>query len=264
MLAKILAHKKEEVAAQKTSLPLTRLLPDLAAAPPPRPFGSVLRSPGRLSLIGEIKPASPSHGTLSVDVDPGKIARLYEEAGAAAVSVLTDAAFFGASPGNLVLARQHCNLPLLHKEFIIDPYQLYLSRTWGADAVLLIVAALPEGMLAGLMAEAAALGLACLVEVHTEGELERALGAGASLVAINNRNLFTMEVDLETTFRLLPQIDLDRVTLVSASGIAGRRQMERLGANGVHAVLVGTALMRSPDPRRALAELLGDNYHGKS
>lgn len=255
MLARILAHKKEELEAQKISLPPARIKAELAKVPPPRPFGKAIRVSNQLSVIGEIKPASPSHGRLAENVDPGILARLYEEAGVSAVSVLTDAAFFGATPENLVAARRHTNLPLLHKEFIIDPYQLYLSRSLGADAVLLIVAALTDGMLGRLMAGAADLGLECLVEVHTKEELTRALAAGAGLIAVNNRNLWTMEIDFETTFHLLPFIDLDAVTLVSASGISTHGQLERLAARGVQGALIGSALMA--DPVSALAELLG-------
>ncbi len=261
MLEKILAHKKEEVAAQKARRPPAALAG--AAEEPRRQFAGALRQPDRLSVIAEIKPASPGRGRLKADIDPGGIARVYAEAGAAAVSVLTDTAFFQGSPENLVQARKHTTVPILHKEFVIDPYQLYLSRLWGADAVLLIVAACPGGLLAELLAEAAALGLECLVEVHTPGELDRALGAGADLLAINNRDLFTMEVDFETTFRLLPRIDLDRVTLVSASAIGSPVQIRRLAAHGVHAALVGTALMAGREPGRVLAELLGECRYGQ-
>jgi len=261
MLARILARKKEEVAGRKAQFAPADLVRQAAASPPTRPFGQAVRRPHRLSLIAEIKPASPVLGPLAVGVDAGVLARSYTQAGADAVSVLTDAAFFGASPENLRLARRHTECPLLHKEFIIDPYQLYLSRLWGADAVLLIVAALSDGLLSALLAEAASLGLSCLVEVHTERELERALAAGADLLAVNNRDLFTMEVDFETTFRLLPLIDLARVTLVSASGIGTTAQVRRLAASGVHAVLAGTALMA--EPVRAVAELLGGAGYGQ-
>jgi len=257
MLTRILTHKREEIERLKRELPLGRLADECRLLSTPRPLAPALRSSGRVALIAEIKPASPAGGVLAPAADAGALARVYEAAGAAAVSVLTDAVFFGAGPENLVRARRCTGLPLLHKEFVIDPFQLYLSRRWGADAVLLIVAALADGLLEELMGRAAALGLSCLVEVHTPAELEIALAAGADLIAVNNRNLFTMEVDPETTFRLLPRIDRERVTVVSASGITTRSQMERLAAHGVHAALVGTALMRHPDPARAIRELEG-------
>ena len=204
-------------------------------------------------MIAEVKKASPSKGLIRADFDPEAIARSYESAGASAISVLTDEKFFQGSLDYLKLVKRTVSLPVLRKDFIIDAYQVFEARTAGADAILLIVAALPHDSLTALMNCASELGMDQLVEVHDESELETALEVGAPLIGINNRNLRTFEVTLDTTARLLPMIP--RAKTVSESGIFTRRDMVSLGAMGVDAVLIGEALMRQDDIQAKLAEL---------
>ena len=260
VLARILDHKREEVAAGVRAAPLADMRRRAADAPPARGFGAALEArvgAGRAAVVAELKRASPSRGVMREDFDPARIAPGYERAGAAALSVLTDREFFQGSPAHLRAARAATALPVLRKDFLIDPWQLYESRAMGADCVLLIVAALDDRRLHALAEGAAALGLDVLVEVHDERELERALRLPARLIGINNRDLRTFTTTIETTKRLLAQVPADRL-VVTESGIATREDVADLRAHGVHAFLVGEAFMRAPDPGERLAALFAE------
>jgi indole-3-glycerol phosphate synthase len=225
--------------------------------PAPRDFVGALRErldAGRAAVIAEIKKASPSRGVLREHFHPAEIAAAYERHGAACLSVLTDRAFFQGSPAYLQQARDACELPVLRKDFMIDPYQVDESRVWGADAILLIAACLDDAAMADLEAQALALGMAVLVEVHDGAELERALRLKTPLLGINNRNLHSFDVSIETTLGLLSQVPADRL-LITESGILARADVQRLRDAGVHAFLVGEAFMRASDPGAALGEL---------
>ncbi|MDD3718499.1 MAG: indole-3-glycerol phosphate synthase TrpC [Actinomycetota bacterium] len=212
-----------------------------------------------IRIIAEIKRASPSRGPIRPDLSVEKLAESYQRGGACAVSVLTEPEFFKGSLEDLERARAATSLPLLRKDFILDPYQLLEARAYGASAALLIAALLPGDGLAALLAEAETLGLESLVEVRGEAELEAALAAGAGVIGINNRDLRTLEVELETTARLAPLVPPDR-TLVSESGYGGRAQLAGLAALGVDAVLVGEALVREEDPASALRKMAGGGH----
>jgi len=226
----------------------------------PRFCGRLARQAGQgqAAVIAEIKKASPSKGVLRQDFMPADIAQSYAQGNgpvsAACLSVLTDRQFFQGQPDYLKQARASCSLPVLRKDFMVDPYQIYESRAMGADAVLLIAACLSDSQMAEFETIALGLGMAVLVEVHDGAELERALRLKTPLVGINNRNLRTFEVSLDTTLSLLPQLPPERL-LVTESGILGREDVARMRAAGVHAFLVGEAFMRAPDPGLALAEL---------
>lgn len=215
-----------------------------------------LKTSGGLGLIAEVKAASPSKGILRHDMNPSQIALEYQEGGATAISVLTDEKFFHGRLAHLEDVRRAVRLPLLRKDFIIDEYQLVEARTSGADAVLLIAAILDEKKLEALLSSAGRLGLNCLVEVHTEGELKKVLDTPATLVGINNRDLHTFKTDLKTTIRLRPLVPEDR-TVVSESGIKSRGDVRRLEDAGVDAILVGEALVQSEDIERDIRELMG-------
>ncbi|MCG6955123.1 MAG: indole-3-glycerol phosphate synthase TrpC [Gemmatimonadetes bacterium] len=227
-----------------------------AEAPVPRDFEEALRRPDRVALIAECKRRSPGAGDIRPGLDPAALTRSYEDAGAAALSVLTDGEYFGGSTDDLIAVKAATRIPVLRKDFTLDPLQVVEARAVGADAVLLIVRILPDAMLRTLLREVAARGMTALVETHDLGEVRRALAAGARVIGINNRDLSTFKSDLETTSRLLEEIPPD-VTVVSESGIRDRGDVERLGASGVHAVLVGEALLASADPGRAAASLVG-------
>lgn len=260
LLARILEAKREEVAERKRRLPLAELEARVGDWPPPRPFARALEariaSEGR-AVIAEIKRASPSQGRIREDFDPPAHARSYEEGGAAALSVLTDQTFFQGDAGHLEAARAACGLPVLRKDFLIDPWQVYEARLLGADAVLLIAAALSAGELAELAALARELALDVLIEVHEEEELEAALAAGEALIGINHRDLRSFRVDLATSERLVPRVPSGRL-VVAESGIAAAADLRRLEAAGIHAFLIGERLMRAPDPGAALRSLLAD------
>ncbi len=270
MLEQIVAHKREELAGRRRRVPLEEVRARAADAPRPRPFLLALRppqppagarcagDPGRpaVRLIAEVKGASPSAGTIRAAFDPAQIASGYAAAGAAAISVLTDARFFSGGDEHLAAVRQTVDVPVLRKDFVLDPYQVYEARALGADAVLLIVAILPRSAVEDLQGLAAELGMAALVEVHAGPELEQALAARAPLVGINNRNLDTLETSLEVTRRLRPRIP-PGVVVVGESGIEERAHVEEMARLGVDAVLVGTALMRAGDPAARVRELLG-------
>ncbi len=226
------------------------------ALPARRDFAAALRRPG-ISLIAEFKRRSPSKGAINADADPRAVAQMYAEAGASAMSVLTDAPFFGGSLPDLVAARGMCHLPMLRKDFIIDPVQIAESAgPDGPDCVLLIAAVLEVEELRALRELAAACGQAALVEVHDEDDLEKALASGAEILGINNRDLRTFAVSLETTLRLRPRVP-EGVPVVAESGIHTRDDVRRLEEAGVDAMLVGEALMKAPDPGAKVRELLG-------
>lgn len=254
ILEEIIAWKRGEIGRHKHARPVEAVRAGAALAPPPRDFAAALRSPG-VSLIAEVKRASPSKGLLCHDFDAVALARAYEDNGAAAISVLTDQHFFQGHLNHLRAVRQKVRLPVLRKDFILDPYQVYESRLAGADAVLLIVAALSDGDLKALYQLVHELGMVALVEVHNEAELERALQIGPRIVGVNNRDLRTFEVDLETTARLRPLIPTD-VVLVAESGIHTRADVARLAAIGADAMLVGEALVRAPDVGHKVRELV--------
>jgi indole-3-glycerol phosphate synthase len=253
VLDEILAHKRAEVATRRATVPLAAVRAAAAAAAPPRDFARAVTGPP-VRIIAEVKRASPAQGAIRADADPVAVARAYEAAGADAVSVLADARYFHGAPADVAAVRAAVGLPVLYKEFVVDPYQVYEARAVGADAVLLIAGTVPRAVLAALVALAHDLGLAALVEVDGEATLADALAAGARIVGINNRDLRTFAVDLATTARLRPQIPPGRL-VVSESGIATPEDLRRVAAAGVDAVLVGTALMASPDPAATLARL---------
>ena len=259
ILTRILATKREEVAAARTlrSYAATEALARIAGTP--RGFEAALRrkiAAGRPAVIAEIKKASPSKGVLRADFDPQAIASSYERGGAACLSVLTDRPFFQGAAEYLVAARAACGLPALRKEFIIDEYQVAESRALGADAILLIVAALEDDRMQALEACALAYGMDVLVEVHDGEELDRALRLRTPLVGINNRNLRNFSVTLDTTFNLLSRVPKDRL-VITESGIIAQRDVALMRERGVHAFLVGEAFMRAPDPGAALTALFG-------
>jgi len=258
ILQRILAVKWEEIAERQKRLPLRELKRRLSGAPPLRPFAARLkRSEGEpIRLIAELKKASPSKGLFRPDFDPEAFLRVYELSPASALSILTDEPFFQGHLDHLLLARRLTTKPLLRKDFLLTPYQLMEARVYGADAVLLIIAALTLSQLKDLLALSRELGMDALVEVHTEGELETALKAGATLIGINNRDLTTFSVDLNTTLRLCPLIPKGCI-VVSESGIECRSDVRRLEEAGVDAVLVGETLIRSENPVAKVRELLG-------
>jgi len=257
MLNKIIANKKVKLLKRKEMYPPGALKALLPGFSPPLPLLPALRRPGRVAIIAETKKASPSRGILCGNFDPVKLAWEYETAGAAAISVLTEEEFFLGHPSHLASVKRAVKIPVIRKDFIIDPYQVYESRALGADAVLLIVAVLSFGQLKELIELAAELGLSCLVEVHKEPELERAFRAGADIIGINNRDLNTFTTDLNRTFDLLKFIDKQKYTVVSESGIKSHADIMMLKDNGVHAALVGEALVRSVFPGEALKQLDG-------
>jgi indole-3-glycerol phosphate synthase len=254
---KILAAKADELAAARRARPLPELRREAEAMPASRGFAAALAARvarERAAVIAEIKQASPSKGLLRADFDPPAIARSYRAGGATCLSVLTDAPFFKGSLDDLRAVRAAVDLPLLRKDFLLDPYQVVEARAAGADCILLIVAALDDARLADLHAAAADLGLDALVEVHDEAELDRALRVSPRLLGVNNRNLHTFEVRLDTTVRLAGRVPAGTV-LVAESGIHGAADVALIRSAGVHAFLVGEAFMRAADPGARLAEL---------
>jgi indole-3-glycerol phosphate synthase len=256
MIEELVQAARAGVARRRPEVPLEELERRLADRPEQRPFGEALVRPG-LSLIAEFKRQSPSAGEIRQGVEPAQIATAYEEGGAAALSILTDAQHFGGSLEDLIAARAACVLPVLQKDFLVDPYQVYEAATAGADAVLLIVAALRQEDLAELYDEARGLDLDVVVEVHNEEELETALTVDAEVLGINNRDLDDFTVDVKTTFELMPDVPAGK-TVVSESGISDRATLEELERVGVDAVLIGEALMRSDDPAAKVRELTAD------
>jgi indole-3-glycerol phosphate synthase len=257
ILRKILATKADEIAAAKRARSYAEVAAAARAEPPPRDFEGALRAKiraGRPAVIAEIKKASPSRGVLREPFDPPSIARSFEAAGAACLSVLTDRQYFQGAPEFLTAARAACSLPALRKDFTVDEYQIAEARALGADAILLIVAALDDARLAALEACAADFGMAVLVEVHDAAELARALRLGTRLVGVNNRNLRTFDVSLATTLDLMPHLPDDRL-VITESGILAPADVVMMRARGVHAFLVGEAFMRAADPGAALSTL---------
>ena len=259
ILKKILAVKAEEVAAGQAATGLDELKARVADAPRLRDFSAALKARARASadaVIAEVKRASPSAGIIRPDFDPAAIARSYEQGGATCLSVLTDQAFFKGHADFLVASRKACDLPVLRKDFIIDPWQVWETRALGADALLLIVAALDDSALAELSALGRELGLSVLVEVHDEDELDRALAVPGDLIGINNRDLHRFITDLDTSLRLAPRVPADRL-VIAESGIHTRDDIARLRAGGIGSFLIGESFMRQPEPGQALAQLIG-------
>ena len=254
ILDEIVAYKRIDLANQKEQQPLERVRADAGVAAPAMDFTAAMRAPG-ISLIAEIKRASPSSGELRGDLQPADLAQTYIDNGAAACSVLTDTRFFRGQIADLESVRQAVAAPVLRKDFIIDPYQLYEARASGADAVLLIVAILDDDVLCGLQALAHELGMAALIEVHNRQELDRALGTHPRIIGVNNRNLHTFEVDFKTTESLRPYVPAD-VVLVAESGIHTPDDVARLQDIGVDAMLVGTALVTAADTATAVRQLV--------
>jgi indole-3-glycerol phosphate synthase len=259
-LDSILEHKREEIVLRKARMSTAQLQALPAFLSPPRPFARVLAGQ-RPGVIAEVKKASPSKQVIRRDFDPTAIAAAYAEGGAHALSVLTDERFFQGSLEYLAAIRNTTVLPLLRKDFILDPYQLYEAKAFGADAVLLIAAALGREQLRDLQQEAAGLGLETLVEVHTEEEMIMLGGMQMQMVGINNRNLSTFETDLTVSFRLKP-LAPPGVLLVSESGIRGGEDVRALARHGIHAVLIGETFMRAPDPGAAVRELIAASQDG--
>jgi indole-3-glycerol phosphate synthase len=258
ILARILDWKRQEVAVARQRLPLTELRQRLLDLPPTRPFRQALQSQADAGtrIITEIKKASPSAGLIRADFDPVAIATTYARHGAAAISVLTDQQFFQGELAFLTAIRQQVRLPLLRKDFIIDPYQLYEARLYGADAILLIAAALDISRLKELAALSLELALEPLVEVHTAAELEKVLVCSCRIIGINNRDLHTFRTDVGTTLALLPQVP-EGYLVVSESGLRDRATITALEARGVTAFLIGESLMREQDIGAKLDELRG-------
>jgi indole-3-glycerol phosphate synthase len=263
ILQKIVATKREEIAAALQSRSLAEVREDAESRPLTRDFVGALRAKiakGRPAVIAEVKKASPSKGVLRPHFIPADIAQSYAEHGAACLSVLTDRQYFQGSPDYLKQARASCHLPVLRKDFMVDPYQVYEARAMGADAILLIAACLDDAQMADMEALAAGLGMAVLVEVHDRAELDRALRLRTPLVGVNNRNLRTFEVSLDTTLGLIRDVPAlvggERI-LVAESGILQAADVQRLRDAQVPAFLVGEAFMRAAEPGEALAHLFG-------
>src|SRR6266566_694513 len=261
VLDRILESRRTEVEHRKRVLPETALKYGVQAASPLRDFVGALSRPG-INIMAELKPASPSRGVLREPFDAVALAQSLEAAGAAALSVLTEPEFFGSSLKNLRDARKSAKIPVLRKDFIFDPWQVWEARANDADSFLLIVLTLSDGQLKELLALGRELGMEPLVEVHTRAELDRALAAEARIFGVNNRNLKTLEVRTETSFELVDHIPEDRIA-ISESGIRTHGELTKLRAAGFDAFLVGTRLMLSPDPATVLAELLGARAQGK-
>lgn len=260
ILETILAVKRREVAAAKSARPLAEIAAACRDVDAPRPFAEALRRDAQagepVRVIAEIKRASPSAGAIRAEADPASIAAEYGAAGAAAISVLTDEQFFDGHLSFLARAHAAVDRPLLRKDFLIDPYQVVEARAAGADAVLLIVAALEQDLLVALLAEVDRLGMGALVETHSEAEAERAVAAGARVIGVNHRDLTTFTIDMGLSARLRSQIPRDAI-MVGESGIHSAEDIAGLGDAGVDAVLIGERLMRASSPGQALRELLG-------
>jgi len=254
-LEKIRPKIERRVSFESERFPLVEIKKALNSLTPPRDWMGAF-SKGRTALIAEVKRSSPSTGVLKAEYRPEELARLYERAGAAAMSVLTEGSFFGGEPEHLAQVKAACQLPVLRKDFIIEPYQVYQSRLLGADAVLLIAEMLEPDRLREMLDFCRELGMGCLVEAHDQPALEKAVKSGAKTIGINNRNLATLKVDLEAGLRLLPLIPEDRIK-VSESGISTREQIIELEAAGADAFLVGGAILKAEDPAAKIKELLG-------
>ena len=257
LLGTIVAGTRRIIEVRQEREPLAALEKRaMATASDGAAFERGLGAVGRVNVIAECKRRSPSKGVLAIQYDPAAIARQYEQGGAAAISVLTEPTFFDGALEHLLAVRRAVGLPILRKDFTVDEYQLFEARAAGADAILLIVAALEQAVLVRLQAKAFELGLAALVEVHDEAELMRAIDSGARLIGVNNRNLRTLQVDVEASYRLAERIP-NGVIGVSESGLRSRDDLARLTAAGYRAFLVGERFMTDPDPARALRDLTG-------
>jgi len=254
MLNRIITQKRDEVKQRKESLPLSGLKERIAQRQAPLDLAAAL-SGDQIQLIAEVKRASPSRGLLCPDFNPVKLAKEYAQGGAAAISVLTEVNYFGGSLDHLAAIREAISLPLLRKDFIFDPYQVYESRAYGADALLLIAGILSQGQLEELLSLSHGLGLKCLVEVHSEAEVDRALVSRAKIIGINNRDLSTFNVDINTTRRLRALLPQQQI-VVSESGISSRRDIEKLKGWGINAVLIGEALVTAGDIQTKMQELI--------
>lgn len=254
-LDKIVAEKRKELEQRQKTIPLSELEAAIDKKPAPLDLASALSGDG-ISLIAEVKRASPSRGDLNLDLDAVALAKTYAECGAAAISVLTEERYFKGSGSDLEAVKNALpDVPVLRKDFILEPYQLFEARAWGADAVLLIIAILDDAALKNLITISHKLGMHCLLEVHDEAELKRALVCDARLIGINNRNLQTLEVDINVTKRLRPHIPPGRI-VVSESGIKGRDDIQKLKDWGVDAVLIGETLVTADDIPARIKELL--------
>jgi indole-3-glycerol phosphate synthase len=258
ILNRIAAYKREEIAAAKARIPAAEIETVARAADPVRGFRAALltaRAEKRTGLIAEIKKASPSKGLIRADFNPSYLAQAYEKGGASCLSVLTDTPSFQGAPEFLAVARDATNLPVLRKDFMLEPYQVAEARAWGADAILVILAMVDDAVAAELLAAARFFGMDALVEVHDEAECDRALALGAETIGINNRDLKTFVTDLGVTLRLAPRIPPDKL-IVAESGLSGREDLRQLAEAGVTTVLIGETLMREPDVAAATADLL--------
>jgi len=259
ILSKIIESKREELIECRTRLPLKEIKSHIRDVETPRDFFAAISSKTddrHIRLIAEIKKSSPSKGLLISDLKVNDLAKRYEEAGASAISVLTERRFFSGGPENIGIAKESAKLPVLRKDFLFEEYQIYESRYIGADALLLIAAVLEPAALSDFILLSEELGMSSLVEVHDERELEKALRADARIVGINNRDLTTFKVDIETTFRVIREIPKGKV-VVSESGITGREDVEKLRNIGVHAILVGESIVTSKDVGEKIRELVG-------
>jgi indole-3-glycerol phosphate synthase len=257
ILKKILARKQQEIVERSNVRPMAQLLEQIASASAPRGFATALEAKlavGQSAVIAEIKKASPSKGVIREDFDPAAIAKSYAKGGAACLSVLTDVDFFQGADRYLTMARAACDLPVIRKDFIVDPYQIYEARAMGADCILLIVSALNEEQLYQLHEVAITMGMDVLIEVHDVAELNTALKLDNPMVGINNRNLHSFDVSLDNTFKLLEQIPSDKI-VITESGIHHREDVVVMRENNVNAFLVGEAFMRSDEPGERLRDL---------
>ena len=257
ILKKILARKQQEIIERSNVTPMAQLLEKIASASAPRGFATALEAKlavGQSAVIAEIKKASPSKGVIRQDFDPAAIARSYAQGGAACLSVLTDVDFFQGADRYLTMARTACDLPVIRKDFIVDPYQIYEARAMGADCILLIVSALNEEQLFQLHEVAITMGMDVLIEVHDAAELSTALKLDNPMVGINNRNLHSFDVSLDNTFKLLEQMPSDKI-VITESGIHHREDVVAMRENNVNAFLVGEAFMRSDEPGERLRDL---------
>ena len=255
ILKQILSQTRIDVEARKIATPMHVLVERAAAMPKARGFGAALRIAGRITCISEVKRRSPSAGWIRRDADSAAVARSYETGGAAAISVLTDEPFFGGTLDDLVRVKAAVKLPILRKDFMIDPYQVVEARAAGADAILLIVAALPDETMAAFLEQAHGLGMDVLVETHDEAEIARALTVGAEIIGINHRDLRTFTMDMDLAVRMRAKIPASKI-LVAESGLKSSADVARMKAGGIDAVLVGDGLMRQEDPGLALQQFL--------